>query len=232
VVAGLAVFVGALVQGSVGFGMGMLAAPVFMLAVPETMPASLLMLGIAQPVLSLAREWRHCDWRSVAWGVLGRLPGVVAGAWLLVRLPPRPTAVVVGALVVAAAMAQWRRWHVATTPATLTGAGFVAGLMGTTAGFGGPPMALVYSQRSGPVVRASLALFFLIGALMTMPAYVVTGRLGTVQVMTTLAVLPFLVVGAWLARPLSRHIDAGRTKPAVLALAIVGGVVLIATNLR
>jgi uncharacterized protein len=57
-VAGIAVAVGALVQGGVGLGLGLIAAPVVTLLDPALMPGSMLVAGAALPVLILAREAR------------------------------------------------------------------------------------------------------------------------------------------------------------------------------
>ncbi|HEY7045362.1 MAG TPA: sulfite exporter TauE/SafE family protein, partial [Nocardioidaceae bacterium] len=52
----LAVFTGATVQGLVGLGIGLVAAPVTTLLEPSLMPALLLWLAFVMPVVTLARE--------------------------------------------------------------------------------------------------------------------------------------------------------------------------------
>ena len=73
-VAGIAVAMGALVQGGVGLGLGLIAAPVVTLLDPALMPGSMLVAGAALPVLILAREARHTDWPGVSWALAGRIP--------------------------------------------------------------------------------------------------------------------------------------------------------------
>ncbi|MDQ3307524.1 MAG: sulfite exporter TauE/SafE family protein, partial [Actinomycetota bacterium] len=52
----LAVVVGAAVQGLVGLGLGLVAAPVTALAAPQMMPDLLLWLAFVMPLVTLVRE--------------------------------------------------------------------------------------------------------------------------------------------------------------------------------
>ena len=61
---GSAVLVGAVVQGSVGFGIVVVAAPFVVWAAPELMPGSMLVCGFVMPLLHLTRRWRDIDWAT------------------------------------------------------------------------------------------------------------------------------------------------------------------------
>jgi uncharacterized membrane protein YfcA len=100
-VAGIAVAAGALVQGGVGLGLGLIAAPVVTLLDPALMPGSMLVAGAALPVLILAREARHTDWPGVSWALAGRIAGTAAGIWLVAAVPVPALGVLVGAAVLA-----------------------------------------------------------------------------------------------------------------------------------
>lgn len=66
IVAALSVLSGSVVQGSVGLGVGMIAAPFLTWALPESMPAVLVMLGGAMTIATLVNRWRHID--PATWG--------------------------------------------------------------------------------------------------------------------------------------------------------------------
>lgn len=230
-VAALAVFIGAVVQGSVGFGVGLLAAPFLMWAVPDAMPGALIMLGGTMTLATLATHGRWIDVRGLAWAMLGRLPGALAGAWLVVAVAGRTLGFFVGVAVVAMAGLQVTRWAVPLAPASLIGAGFVSGTTATMSGIGGPPLAMVYARQEGRVVRATLSAYFLLGSLISLATLAVVGQLHLTSLVTAATLLPALLLGAWASGRLVRWLDDGRTRAAILALAAASGLVLAITSL-
>jgi uncharacterized membrane protein YfcA len=108
--------------------------------------------------------------------------------------------------------------HLRPTPRTLAAAGLAAGFMGTVSGIGGPPIALVYQDAEGPVLRATLARFFLVGTAVAIPTLLVVGELGVDEVVATLTMVPGIVIGFLASRRLVRHIDRGSIRPYVLGL--------------
>jgi uncharacterized membrane protein YfcA len=87
--AGLVVAVGALVQGTVGFGLALVAAPLLAILDPALVPVPLLVVTAAHvPARAAPRARRH-DWPGVGWALLGRLPGIGLGVLAVATLPPR-----------------------------------------------------------------------------------------------------------------------------------------------
>src|SRR5918998_2326429 len=99
VLAGLAVALGALVQGAVGFGLALVAAPLLAIIDPALVPVPMLLLATAHALLMLRREHGDTDWTGVGWALLGRLPGIALGVLAVVLLPPRWFAVAVAVTV-------------------------------------------------------------------------------------------------------------------------------------
>jgi uncharacterized protein len=77
------VLLGAVVQASVGFGVGTIAGPVAALLDPSLMPEAVLIAGGALPLLTLSEEWRHVDFSGLFWAFLGRVPGTLIGAYVV-----------------------------------------------------------------------------------------------------------------------------------------------------
>jgi uncharacterized membrane protein YfcA len=230
-VAGLAVLAGALVQSAVGLGLALLAAPVVTLLDPSVMPGAMQVLAFVLPLFTLAAEWRHVDWRGVGWALLGRLPGVLLGVWVVKAASPGTLAVIIGAMVLAAvALTAWTV-TVPRTPRTLAVAGVVSGVTGTATSIGGPPIALVYQHAKGPRIRATLAMYFAAGSLLSMTALAAGGELPPRALLAGVLLVPFVAAGFAAAAPLRRRLDAGRTRAAVLLVAAVSAVVLIARGL-
>ncbi|MFG1942817.1 TSUP family transporter [Nonomuraea sp. NPDC048826] len=230
-VGGLAVFVGAVVQGSVGFGLGLVAAPVLTLLEPSLMPGAIQVVNFTLPLFTLAAEWRRVDWRGLGFAVLGRLPGSVIGGAIVVYISINYLGVFVGAMVLAAVVLTARAVSLPRNGYTITSAGFVSGITGTATGIGGPPIALVYQTAKGPQIRATLAMFFCLSAaqslgILALVDHLPARALGTGAILVLPMVAGFLVSG-----PLRRYLDGGKVRVAVLGVAALSAVVLIAQSL-
>lgn len=83
------VLLGSFLQASIGFGLGMLAGPVMALIEPSLVPAGVMLLatGVTLSIVLLDRS--ELDLRGTGWALLGRVPGVIAGAALVAVLPTR-----------------------------------------------------------------------------------------------------------------------------------------------
>lgn len=228
---GLAALIGAVVQSSVGLGVGLVATPVVTMLFPSLMPGSILVMALLLPVATLAQEFGHADLRGIGWAFAGRVAGTPAGVWLVAAVPDRALSVVIGFFVLAAlAATSWTR-EVPRNRRTLAAAGLVSGTTGTASGIGGPPIALLYQRESGPRVRATLAVYFIVGALLSLVTLAAAGQLPAVQVVAGLALMPFVLVGFAAAGPLRRYLDAGRLRAALLIVVGSSAVALIVRNL-
>lgn len=230
--AGVAVLLGAAVQSGVGLGLGMVAAPVLVFLDPSLMPGALLVTNASLPMLTLAADWRHIDLRGLGWALPARVVGSVAGAWFVGVLDPRVLGGAVGVMVLVAVAASLRGGaRVAISPATLLAAGTTSGVTGTATTIGGPPIALLYQHEPAPRVRGTLGAFFLGGTLLSIIVLAGTGELTALQVKTGLLLIPCVVAGFALGRPLCRRISTKALRAALLSVVSVSGVLLLARAL-
>lgn len=225
--AGAAVFAGALVQGSVGYGMNLIAAPLLALVDPRLVPVPLLMVALAHALLSVAREHRDVDWRGVGFVTAGRVPGTALGVLAVVLLAERPFAAVVGGAVLVCVLLSVVSWTPRPTPRALLTAGVASGTLGTASSIGGPPLALLYQNESGPRIRATLAACFALGSSLSLAALGFAGQLHVDDLVTVLWLLPFLVAGFLLSGPVRRLLHGGRMRVAVLTVAAGSALALL-----
>ncbi|WP_246080143.1 sulfite exporter TauE/SafE family protein [Nonomuraea mesophila] len=230
IVGGLAVFAGAVVQGGVGVGLGLVAVPVLTMIEPGLMPGAVQMVNLAMPLFTLASEWRRVEWRGVGFALLGRLPGSVIGALIIVYTSIYARSVFVAVMVVIAVLLTARAMSVPRTGVTLTSAGFVSGITGTATGIGGPPIALVYQSAEGPQIRATLAAFFCLSALQSLGILALVGELPVQAVAAGATLVVPMAIGFLASGPLRRYLDGGRARMAVLVVATASALSLIAQN--
>lgn len=95
--------------------------------------------------------------------------------------------------------------------------------MGTAGGIGGPPLALVYQERSGPEVRSILAVAFLVGTGISLATLFFVGRLEWEHLLLALPLLPGLLLGLLGTRWIAPLLDRWWLRPAVLVFAADSG---------
>lgn len=225
------VLLGAIVQGVVGLGLNLVAAPVVTLVSPGLVPAVPLCLAVVLPLATLAREWREADWSGLRWALGGRVPGTVGGVAVVAWASDRLLGVGVGVMVLVAVLLTWRAVRVPVTAGWLSAAGFLAGVTGTATSIGGPPVAIVYQHHDGPQIRATLGVFFCVGGLLSLAGLAAGGQLGTHDLYVALLLTPVLGLGHAVAGPLRRHLDAGHSRAAVLVICATSGGVLLVRSL-
>ncbi|MEZ0072663.1 sulfite exporter TauE/SafE family protein [Planotetraspora sp. GP83] len=230
-IAGLAVFTGAVVQGGVGFGLGLVASPLLTLLDPTVMPGAVQVVNATLPLFTLAAEWRRVDWRGLGFAVLGRVPGSVIGGFVVVYVSTRVLGVLIGVMVVIAVVLTARAVSLPRNGRTLTAAGFISGITGTATGIGGPPMGLVYQSAKGPQIRATLAMFFFLSAVQSLGILAFVGKLPVRTLGTGAALIPFVILGYAVSGPVRRYLDGGRVRAAVLGIAALSACVLIGQSL-
>ncbi|MBZ9642094.1 sulfite exporter TauE/SafE family protein [Streptomyces sp. PSKA30] len=227
----LTVGIGAVLQVSVGFGLGMIAAPVFSLVDPTPAPPVVLLLAAGVTAAVLVRERGGADLRGCGWALVGRVPGAAAGTLLVILLPARHLALLIAGVVLTGVAVSAAGYVPRPRRSSVLLAGMASGLMGTATSIGGPPMAMVWQRLSGPRLRATMSAFFLAGSLMSLAALAAVGAVGAHTLQRTALLTPAAIAGVLLARPLTRRLDAHRTRTAAMALAVAGAVGLAAQQL-
>jgi uncharacterized membrane protein YfcA len=221
------VLVGAVLQGSVGFGMNVVAAPVVIQLEPDLVPGPLLLAAFFLTLLAAIRERTTLDISGAGWIVVGRVPGSVFGALAVAMLSTRGLSLALAVIVLSAVGASASGISIVENRATMFGAGAVAGFSSTTSSVGGPPIALVLQGRAGPQLRSTLGAIFVIGVVISLTTLAATGEFGTRDLELSVFVVPAAVAGFALSGPLRPVIDRGRTRPAVLGVSALAATILL-----
>ncbi len=226
-IAMIAVVLGAMVQSSLGIGLGMLAGPLLTLADRAFVPGAILFVILPMTFAIAARERSGIDYRGVGVALLGRLPGVILGAWAISIASERFLVVLVGSTVLLSVALSMTRIRFTPAPRALFAAGLISGFMGTSTGVGGPPMAMTYQHADPAVMRSTVSAFFLFGAAMSITGLGLSGAIGTRQIQLGALLLPAVAVGFGLAQIFARKLQPQTIRPAVLIVCSISSIALL-----
>ena len=222
----VAVAVGAVIQGSIGFGYAFVAVPTMALLYPEALPATPLLLALPLTALMSAREWRSIDVTGFFLITVARAVGTAAGVALVVLIPTSLLSVLVGLLITAVALLSFFNPNFEVSNKTRLAGGIASGITSTTAAIGGPPLALIYQDRSGAELRSTLSISFVVGIVMSLVGLAFAGRVQGWHLLLALQLLPGLLVGLWASRWVIKYLDERWLRPAVLIFAALAGLVV------
>lgn len=221
----------AMLQGAVGFGLGMLAIPVLIYLDIRFIPGPLLVAALTLHMLVLQRDWSGVDKSGLTMLLSGRVLGTIPAAVLLAWMPLDGMKILLASVVLAGAVMGVLHSGVHPTRAVLFSAGTASGFMATAAGLGGPPVALVYQRETGLRLRGTLAAYFIVGTVFSLIALAWAGRFGTEEMRLAILLIPGTVLGYFMSRPAAAYLDGGRTRTAVLAVSALAAVSVIVTVL-
>ncbi|KGN32621.1 hypothetical protein N802_17620 [Knoellia sinensis KCTC 19936] len=224
---GVTLGVGAFVQSSIGFGLAVVAAPFIVVFAPELVPGALLVTSFTLPIVQLALAPIDIAWRSLSWALLGRLLLTPVGVAVVALLSVRSISIIVAVLILLTVATSLTTIRIRNTPITAAAAGGIAGVTGTATSIGGPFLALVLQHEKPDRVRATLAAFFLVGAVLSSAALAIAGEFSRVQLLAGLMWVPFLLLGYAAASPLRARLDTARLRRAVLAFCVLAGVSIL-----
>ena len=223
----IAVFLGAVVHGSVGFGINLVAAPILVVLNPSFIPGPLVLIAGVMVVLVLTSERASVDRGAVGWLSLGLVPGSVAGAVALTRLSRSGLELAVALGVLVAVLLTAARPRIRRTRATLTGAGALSGFASATAALAGPPVAILYQGESPRVLRGTLSGVFVAGTPITLLILACFGRFGLADFRLALILVPCTVAGFATSLVMSRFVDRYVSRTAVLIVSAAGCMVVL-----
>lgn len=222
---------GACLQGAVGFGSNLVAAPLLILLDESFVPAPIVVASLLLNLQMIRREGRGAFDPTVRPAMVAQVPGAVGAGLVLTLLPERGLSLLFAGLVLLGVVVSAAGWHLRPTRRTLVGAGLAAGFMGTISGIGGPPVALVYQRAGGPTLRATLSRFFLVGGVVSLVVLGASGRIDGDSLRACLVTVPASIAGFSVSAPIARRLDRGSVRPVVLTLSSLAALAVLAREL-
>ncbi len=220
-------FAAALIQGVVGVGFAMVSVPLLALIDPRLAPVPQLLIAIPMTMTMAWRERGYIELQRITWIIVGRFPGAIIGVALLAVATQVMLDLAIATIVLIAVAIIGSGYVVARNSYTEFGAGVLSGTTGLVASIGGPPLALLYADETGPVARSNLSMIFSIGLSIAVVARVLSGNIGWGDVRVAAVLFPALLVGYLLSGRLKDRLKQKQLRYAVLILSTIGAVGLI-----
>ncbi len=221
------VLLGTILQGSIGFGVGLLGAPLLFLIDRALVPAPLVLVGFVTPLLILWRERRAVIYRDAAAVVPGAAVGAALGAVALRSISEAVLGVLFGVLVLIAVALSAIHRVPTVGPRGLAVAGSASAFMATTTAVGGPPLALALQNRSGSALRGTMSACFVPLGLLVLLAHSSADRFGLAELIAGVSLLPAVGVGFVVSHYTAEALDRRWLRPTVLAISAVAAVVAL-----
>jgi uncharacterized protein len=232
---GLLVAGAALLAGTSGFGLALVATPTLLsgFSLPFVVTVNLL-ISLATRVPVAWRLRGAIDPRRVALLVGGAVPGLWIGSRTLGAVDVHELKRAVGILIALAAVAlalPERRQRSPRIRGLSVAAGFAGGLLGTTTSLIGIPPALLLTHRRLPArgFIADLALYFVATSAIGLAVLAVEGQLSSDAGRAFIWWLPGVLVANAIGTNLGLCLPAATFRRLALAVAFVAGVVTAVT---
>lgn len=223
----LVVLVSSCLQGSIGFGLGMITAPVLILLHPELLPSTLLLLATLISGSAFLRERRDTDWKLVGWGVVGRIPGIVVGTLAVMFLPHVGLSFLLAATVIGGVAFSLVGWKVEAKASTMAIASGVSGIFGTATSIGGPPIALALRSLEPASMRATMSAYFTAGSILSLTGLAIGGQIQVSNLLGAAALLPFMLIGLLLSNIVIKRADRKALYYTAVGASVIGAILVI-----
>lgn len=219
------------VQSTVGIGFAVISVPLLGLLDSDLVPVPQLLVTLPLTMAMVWRERHAVDLSGVGWILAGRVPGLIIGLVLLKAVDDNALDLVIGVIVLGAVLILGTGASIKRNPVTQVTTGIASGVTGLVASIGGPPLALLYRDAKGAVLRASLAAVFTIGIAMSITGRWATDEIDGTDVAVAVLLLPALVVGFFLGSRYRERLEGRPLRIAILVISALAAVGLIVKSL-
>ena len=221
------VLVGSLLQGLIGYGVGMFCAPLLFLISPSLVPAPLIMISTIITIFMVLRDREHLQFNQVSWAMVGGLSGTIVAGLILTITSKDQFELAFGVLILIAVFISVLGFSPKVNKVSNAIAGFASGLMGTITAVGGPPMALLYQHGDIRNIKANLTAFFLFLNIVAITTLAFIGEISLNTLTTVLLTLPGIAIGLYISIKAHHIVPGHLIRRWILALSTITSIIAI-----
>jgi len=222
---------GAVVQGSIGIGLGLVAGAALVSVDPGFAPGPLLLAGTFISARHLSAEFEAIDRPGLRPSFMGLPIGVIGGLAILLAVDERTLALCIGAAICIAAVVLLAGVQPPVSAAVKFIGGLLTAFCGITAGVPGPPFVLAFNELKPAAMRATSAAFTVVVAAISLVLLMVADRFGSEEALLLALMAPGILFGLTIAHWVRPLLERPWFRPAILLIALAGGAALIVRNL-
>jgi uncharacterized membrane protein YfcA len=221
------VVIGSIIQGSIGFGLAAVVAPVLLLMNDIFLPGPMLLTAMLLTALIAYRDRAHTNWSEVGVGTAGRVVGMVPAAFAIRFFATQAYDLMFSLAVLAGVILSVAGWHFRLTLRNLFLTAIGSGFVSTLSAVGGPPLALVYQNEDAGKIRGTLSSVFTIGTPISLAGLWWAGRFGVPEFVLGILLMPAALVGFLISRHTAGRLAPNHTRPAVLILSAAAALLVM-----
>ncbi|MCA1788668.1 MAG: sulfite exporter TauE/SafE family protein [Thioalkalivibrio sp.] len=223
-----AVFAGAVLTGTTGFGFALLAVPLLLWILPPSSVVFVVtILGTITSGAIALQARGAIDWRAARWLIACATVGLWLGSTLLVVLPPTVLETIANLAVVVFALLLTRRPTkvVSLSVPLLALAGVATGTLTTSVGMGGPPtvLAFAYAGVAKDSMRSTVSAFFAVNGVLGIALLLARGLVEGQDALLALALIAPAALGTAIGTHLSRRLSQRSYRRLALGILLVTG---------
>lgn len=218
---------GACLQSLVGFGLGLLSAPLVFLIEPTLVPGPMILLALLNTLI-LTYKYRHnIDATNTKLSFLGGTIGVVCAALFIGIISSQQYQQIFGYLVLLAVVFSIMGITPKVNRLSSLLASFISGVMGTITSAGGAPMGLLYQSEEKSTVKANLSVFFVYLNTIAIIALFIADKATVNDLVLFAELAPAILIGVLLSNYINNLINTKIMRILVLLVATISGIVLV-----
>ena len=221
-------FSGAFLQGFTGFGYSLFSLPLLANLMPVSAAVPMLcMTGVFLNLLVFLKARESIDLKRIMPLLVSGIVALPAGIWLLKTADESALRIIIGVIVTLSSLIYLSgfRVNVRREKLAMIPAGFLSGLLNGATTFSGPPVILFFANQKVPKhqFRASLAAYFLLLNIITVPAFIAGDLITGETALNTLYLFPAVVLGVLLGIRTADVVSEERFRfVALIALGFLG----------
>lgn len=200
-------------------GGSLVTVPLMGLVSPLLIPVPTLFTGLVRTIMILQRDISGLDRKGLVPIIGGCVPGSFLGALVVSHLSNDALVALASFMVLMAILFSARGWRIKDRIGIRAGLGFASGFMATVSSIAGPAIALLYLDAKNNVIRATLAVFFMVTNALALIFLTSFGKVHHEQLLVTLEILPGTLVGYLISTRLINLVDKRSVRPLILIIA-------------
>ncbi|MCF7810266.1 sulfite exporter TauE/SafE family protein [bacterium] len=237
IIGAIVIFLGALTQGTTGFGFGLISIPVLIMMLPPVMVIPILtLISLILTTIVLYETRKHIQIKRITPLIISGICGLPFGAYILKTIDPNILKIIIGFIIVAFSIAQIKGYKrtVKNEGLAFLPIGFTSGLLNTSTALSGPPVILFFINQDvkKEVFRANIITYFTVVNIFSIIVLLLNGVITESVIKYSLVFLPSVLMGVTAGIKLSKKVNENVFRKIALIIVSIAGLISIISGVK